>query len=346
MAAQSKDTGLFDKNILDKYDSQGMYKIYDKWPEIAKNSYEIDHKPLDLKELKHIVFVGMGGSGVIGDIFQSILSKTKIHVNIVKGYRIPTTVNKETLVVAVSVSGNTDETLFVLDLAKKIDCKIIAFASGGRMQDYCLKNNIEFRKIDQFHSPRASLPAFVYSILKILKTSLRLDENNIIDSIKQLELLSKKISSNNLVNDNPSLELARWISGIPLIYYPNGLRASAMRFKNCLHENAKIHAIAEEVLEATHNHIVAWEKSSIVKPILLQGLDDHPKTKERWKVLKKYFETNKISYNEISTIEGCILSKIMYLIYLFDYATIYFAALSKIDPSPIHSLDFIKKELV
>ena len=84
-----------------------MYKIYDKWPEIAKNSYEIDYEPFDLKELKHIVFVGMGGSGVIGDIFQAILSKTKVHVNIVKGYRIPTTVDEETLVVAVSVSGNT-----------------------------------------------------------------------------------------------------------------------------------------------------------------------------------------------------------------------------------------------
>lgn len=323
-----------------------MYKIYDKWPEIAKNSYEIDYEPFDLKELKHIVFVGMGGSGVIGDIFQAILSKTKVHVNIVKGYRIPTTVNEETLVVAVSVSGNTQETLFVLDIAKKIGCKIIAFASGGKMQDYCLKNNVEFRKVDQVHSPRASLPAFIYSVLKILRTTLQLNEDDIIDSIKQLDLLSKKISSNNLVNDNPSLELAKWISGIPLIYYPGGLRASAIRFKNSLHENAKIHAVSEEVLEATHNHIVAWENSSIVKPILLQGADDHPKTKERWKILKKYFETNKISYQEVSSIQGSILSKSMYLIYLLDYSTIYFATLSKIDPSPIRSLDFIKKELV
>jgi len=336
---------LLDQNILDKYDSQGMYKVYDKWPEIAKNSYETDHEPLDLQKLKHIVFVGMGGSGVVGDIFQAILSKTNIHVNIVKGYRIPPTVNKETLVVAVSVSGNTQETLFVLDLAKKIGCKIIAFASGGKMQDYCLKNNIEFRKVDQFHSPRASLPAFIYSILKILQTTLQLDENDVIDSIKQLDLLSRKISSKNLVLDNPSLELANWITGIPLIYYPNGLRASALRFKNCFHENAKIHALAEEVLEATHNHIVAWENSSTVKPILLQGVDDHPKTKERWKILKNYFEVNKISYKEVFSIQGSILSKIMHLIYLSDYTTIYFATLSKIDPTPIRSLDFIKKGL-
>ena len=99
------------------------------------------------------------------------------------------------------------------------------------------------------------------------------------------------------------------------------------------------------MLEATHNHIVAWENSSTVKPILLQGVDDHPKTKERWKVLKKYFEVNKISYKEVFSIQGSILSKIMHLIYLSDYTTIYFATLSKIDPTPIRSLDFIKKGL-
>lgn len=336
---------MFDQKILDKYDLQGMYKIYDKWPEIAKKFYEIDHESFDLKDLKHVVFVGMGGSGVIGDIFQSILSKTKIHVSIVKGYRLPSTVDKKTLVIAVSVSGNTNESLHVLDSAKKIGCEIIAFASGGKMENYCLKNNIEFRKIEQFHSPRASLPAFIYSCLKILKKTFQLNEEDIIDSIKQLELLSKKISSINLVDDNPSIELAKWISGIPIIYYPNGLRAPAIRFKKSFHENSKGHAISEEVLEATHNNVVAWEKSSIVKPILLQGIDDHPKTKERWKILKKYFEINKIPYKEIFSVEGCILSKIMHLIYLLDYATIYFSIISKIDPSPISSLDFIKKEL-
>ena len=335
---------MFDRNILDKYDSHGMYKVYDKWPEIAKNSYEIDHKPLDL-DIKHIVFVGMGGSGVVGDIFHSILSKTKIHVNVVRGYNLPTTVDENTLLIATSISGNTQETLFVIDAAKKSGCKIIACSSGGKLEDYCLKNKLEFRKITEYHSPRASLPAFVYSLSKILKNTLRQNENDIIDSIKQLQFLSEKISSNNLGDENTSLELAKWITGIPLIYYPAGLRASALRFKNCLHENAKIHAIAEEVLEATHNNIVAWEKTSDLQPFLLQGADDHPKTKERWKILKEYFEESQIKYKEIHSIKGSILSKLIHLIYLFDYTTIYYAVLTKTDPSPIRSLDFVKKRL-
>jgi len=74
---------------LDKYDTLGMYKVYDNWPRIAKESYELDLKPVDFKDIDHIVFAGMGGSGAIGDLFSAILSKTAIHVNVVKGYLLP-----------------------------------------------------------------------------------------------------------------------------------------------------------------------------------------------------------------------------------------------------------------
>jgi glucose/mannose-6-phosphate isomerase len=110
---------------IEKYDLKKMYKIYDEWPEIARNSFESNQKPIKFDNVKHIVFAGMGGSGAIGDIFSSILSKSKIHVNIVKGYNLPTTVNSETLVIIISVSGNTEESLSVLKSAYKKKCKII-----------------------------------------------------------------------------------------------------------------------------------------------------------------------------------------------------------------------------
>ena len=113
-----------------KYDLQKMYKIYDEWPDIARESFETNQKAINFENIDHIVFAGMGGSGAIGDIFLSILSKTNIHVNIVKGYLLPTTVDSNTLVIAVSVSGNTMETLAALEAALKKKSKIIAFSSG------------------------------------------------------------------------------------------------------------------------------------------------------------------------------------------------------------------------
>ena len=80
-------------------------------------------------------------------------------------------------------------------------------------------------------------------------------------------------------------------------------------------------------------------------PILIEGVDDHVKTKERWNILREYFNVNGIDFKEISTGNGGILSKIMCMIYLLDYASIYYAIRLGIDPSPIKSIDFIKKKL-
>ena len=110
---------ILDLATIEKYDIQKMYKVYDNWPEIARESFESNHEPIDFHDIDHIVFAGMGGSGAIGDLFSSILSKSDIHVSLVKGYLLPKTVDKNTLVVATSVSGNTSETLTVLDSAKK-----------------------------------------------------------------------------------------------------------------------------------------------------------------------------------------------------------------------------------
>jgi len=336
---------MITRTDLDKYDTQGMYKIYDRWPKLAFEYYNKKLPQIDTKQLEHIVFAGMGGSGVIGDIFSAIFSKTEIHVSIVKGYHLPNTVNPNTLVIATSVSGNTIETLTFLDSAKKLNTKILAFSGGGKLEEYCKKFRIEHQKIPLLHSPRASLTAYLYTTLNVLMPILPLTKSDVIESITKLEEMKKKISSSNLTESNSSLNLAEWVKGTPLIYYPYGLQAAAIRFKNSLQENVKIHAIAEDVIEASHNGIVSWEKPSDVQPILLQGKDDYIKTKERWKILKEYFKENNIEYKEIHSIKGSIFSKIINLIYLLDYSTIYLAVISKTDPSPVNSIEFIKNRL-
>ena len=320
-----------------------MYKIYDDWPNLAKKAYDSILDSVHFEKIDHIVFAGMGGSGAVGDLFSSILSKSNIHVSTVKGYLLPKTVDSNTLVIATSVSGNTDETLSVLKQATRVTKKIICFSSGGRVEIFCKKNNIEFRKISMIHSPRASFVPYLYSMLKVLRPIIPLTSNDIMESIEILRKMREDISSSNLGHTNKSLELANWIKGIPLIYYPAGLQAAAIRFKNSLQENAKIHAIAEDVVEACHNGIVSWESNSTVQPILIEGKDDFYKTKERWKILKDYFIENRIDFKEVNSVRGNILSKLIGLIYELDYASYYKAIISNVDPSPVNSIEYIKK---
>jgi len=239
---------LIDRSRLDKIDSLGMCKVYDKWPEIAESNFNMDSEPIECDKIDHIVFAGMGGSGSLSDVFSAILSKSNIHVSVVKGYHLPKTVNSDTLVVTTTVSGNTTETLSVLNSATKQNCKVIGFTSGNKMEEYCIKNKIECRKIEQIHSPRSSFPAFLYSMLNTLKPILPIEKNDVLESISHLKNQHAKISSENLSDTNPAISLAEWIVGMPVIYYPWGLKAAAIRFKNSFQENAKSHAMAEDVI--------------------------------------------------------------------------------------------------
>lgn len=332
-------------NDLDTIDIKKMYKMYDEWPEIAQSAYNTNFEPIENLDVKDIVFAGMGGSGAISDIFSAIFSKSNLHVSVIKGYILPKTINKNSLVIVISVSGNTVEAISILEQAKKIGCKIISFSSGGKIKEYSKEHNITYRKIEQIHSPRVSFTNYLYGILKILKPVLPISEGDVLESIEQLKITRDVISSKNLNAENSALRLAYAIKGIPMIYYPFGLMAAAIRFKNSLQENAKQQAMTEDILEACHNGIVSWEKQSIVQPILIEGKDDFIKTKERWKIIREIFQTKNIKFEEIFSVEGNILSKLINLIYVLDYATIYYSVLTKTDPSPTKLIDFIKSKL-
>ncbi len=330
---------------LQKIDTKGMYETYDNWPKIAKESIESNPRKLNMKGIEHIIFAGMGGSGSIADVITSILSKEDIHVTIVKGYHLPKNLKSNSLVVTISVSGDTKEVLTILENAINTDARIAAFSSGGKMEDFCKLNNIFHERIAAIHSPRASFPKFLFTILKSLEEIIPIKSEDLIETVNELEKTKKMIHSGNLTKENISLQLAKWIQDIPLIYYPWGLQSAAIRFKNALQENSKLHVITEDVVEASHNGIVAWEKKSNVKPILIRGKDDYIKTIERWEVLIEFFKSRNIDFFEIKSVDGSILSKIVNLIFLFDYCSIYHAVLNNIDPSPVNAIDFIKSKL-
>ena len=322
-----------------------MSEVYDRWPQIARKNFSVNFSKVDIKNIDHVVFAGMGGSGTIGDVFASILSKTDIHVSVVKGYLLPKTVDGNTLVVTTSISGNTLETISILKNAEKMNAEFVALSSGGIMEKFCTDKKIKYYKIEQEHSPRASFVGFLYSALNILEQIVPVKKTDVSESIESLFNMQKSISSKNLNETNEALQTAEWIKEIPIVYYPSGLQSAAIRFKNSMQENAKVHVITEDVIEACHNGIVAWDKPKNVQPILIQGKDDYVKTKERWNIVKEIFREKGIPYKEIFSQEGSILNKLVCLIYLLDYASIYNAIISKTDPTPIKSIDFIKKRL-
>lgn len=336
---------MIDLSLLEKFDSQGMHKVYDIWPKIAKESYFSNLSLVEYEKCSHIVFAGMGGSGAIGDIFSAILSKTSTHVTVVKGYHLPKTVTSDSVVVISSISGNTIETISMLENAIKLKSKIIVFSDGGRIKDICQEKNIPHRNIKKYHSPRTSFTSFLYAMLHVLKPIIPIEENDIIQSINKMEDLSIKINSKEITKENPAIQISEWINDVPVIYYPWGLEPVAIRFKNSLQENSKIQAVIEDVIESCHNGIVTWDKKNNFQPILIRGQEDYDKTKERWEILKEFFNEKNINFKEIVSENGNILTKIICLIYLLDYASIYLAVKLETDPTPVNAIEYIKKKL-
>ena len=336
---------MIDKTSLEKFDSQEMHKVYDIWPEIAKESYFSKLSQIEYETCNHVVFAGMGGSGAIGDIFSAILSKTSTHVTVVKGYHLPKTVTRDSVVVVTSISGNTIETISMLENAIKLNSKIIVFSDGGKMEEICKNEKIPHRRIKKYHSPRGSFTSFLYGMLHVLKPIITIEEKDIMESITKLENISRKINSKEITDKNPAIKLAKWISNTPVVYYPWGLEPVGIRFKNSLQENSKIQAVIEDVIESCHNGIVTWDKQNDFQPILIRGKDDFEKTKERWEILKVFFNKQKIDYREIISEEGNILTKIICLIYLLDYTSIYLAIKLETDPTPVNAIEYIKKKL-
>jgi glucose/mannose-6-phosphate isomerase len=213
------------------------------------------------------------------------------------------------------------------------------------MKGICENNKINYTQIPMDHSPRASFVGYLYSIIKVLLPILPISNEDVINSINELKKTKEKINSLNLNDDNVSLNIAKWIKKIPVIYYPFGLQSVAIRFKNSLQENSKMHVMIDDIIESCHNGIVSWENSSTLQPILIEGEDDYIKTKERWLIIKEIFEEKNILFYEIKSNKENILSKIIQLIYILDYTSIYLAILKNIDPTPVLAIDLIKKKL-
>ncbi|MFX0210071.1 MAG: bifunctional phosphoglucose/phosphomannose isomerase [Candidatus Hodarchaeota archaeon] len=311
------------------------------------------HKLDFSKEIVNIVICGMGGSAISGDfLIEWGRKRVSIPIFVNRRYDIPQFVGKNTLVICNSYSGNTEETLSCFVEALKKGSLIIAITSGGKLKDFSERFDIPYILIKGGLQPRASLPYLFVPLLVILKKLSIINnfEEELMDLKTTLIALREKLKPSSPTTENIAKKIALKIGtdSIPIIL---GSASCVVKRIRCeINENSKLIAIDDEFSELNHNHAVSYEGSlEILKNftvLLLHNQTDIEPIKTRMDITRNEMLEGKVK--DIVTIEAQGNSDMARLIssaYIGDFISIYLAILYKIDPSPVESIDMLKKQL-
>lgn len=352
-----KKINLDSFELIKSIDKSGMLSVVEGFPAQCREAAGIGDSieiGLDCSSLRSVIVLGMGGSGIGGDILKAVLkNELKLPVFVNKTYELPEFVNDKSLVFAVSYSGNTEETLSGFDEAVKRKAKIIAITSGGELAERAERLNYPIVKIPTGFQPRAALGYLFFPMLNMFsKTGLIKNKS---DDINQtIDLLDKVLidcaSLNPLVENKAKQLAADLFNQIPVIYGSDDLTGvSALRWKCQLNENSKIPSFSHIFPELNHNEIVGWEKLEELNKrfslVFLRDQNDHPGLTKRMDITKQLLAENVGNIYEIWAKGDSKLSRIFSLIYFGDFVSVYLALLYKVDPTPVERITLLKNKL-
>lgn len=303
---------------------------------------------------KSVLILGMGGSAQGGEIVATLARKeSKVPIYICSDYDIPGWVDKNTLVIAVSYSGETEEVISAFMTAAKKTDKLITISTGGRIYSIGTQHRAFHYRIRYGSQPRAALGVTLTAILAIFSKLKIVEVSN--DDIKEAVLLmrslKKKIDVEVPERRNPAKVLAKSLVGrFPIIYGSGNLAEVARRIKGQFNENSKTASFFEIMPELNHNSLVGLDFPEDTRQklffLILESKYDHERNKLRQSIVAQIFEQKKLSYETIN-IEpaGNPFSEIMQVISFFDYTSYYLAILNNVAPDPVEIVEFLKGKL-
>ncbi len=317
---------------IDKSDMKGVLTSF---PKQCREALTLSKGIKIGRRVSNILVLGLGGSGIGGDILKSIVQT--LPVIVIKDYNIPDFVNEETLVFAVSYSGNTEETLSAVTQAKNRNAQVIAITSGGQLSEL----GDSLIRVPQGLQPRNAIGYLFLPILGVLYNSglIRIkntDMNEMIQVLSDVNYFEEK-----------GIDIAKKIGDkIPIIYSSIDFEACAYRFKCEINENAKRPAYHHVFPELCHNELVGYKgmERSRYLVLLLRSSTDHERIRLRMDICKQLFEEF-VEVVEIIAVGQSKFAKMFSIIYLGDWVSYYLALHFRVDPTPVDVIEALKRKL-
>jgi len=343
-------------------DSLGVLPALEAMPEQLAAAHEAAGMSIDAGSLPkpddfdNVVFMGMGGSGIVGDIVQAIGTGTlPVPVVVLKHYRTPGFVGPRTLAFAISYSGDTEETVEMASGALDAGARLMVVTSGGALARMAEERGaLLLPCTPDIPMPRLALCAMLAPVLVVLFRMGMLPEAHasMVKAQQQLANRRDQCKPEVAAPANPARELARRIDRtIPLIHGAGGLGAvAAMRWKQSINENAKAPAFWNSYPELDHNEICAWgQHGDVTRQILtlvsLRHGMEHERLEARLRLTQEIIQEAFVQVLEVDSVGETRLGQLLDLIYLGDWTSAYLALDNDVDPGPIDAIAQLKAAL-
>lgn len=291
---------------------------------------------VELSPYRGIVFTGMGGSGIVGEITAMFLERRGVDIPtlVVKDYRLPPCVKEGWLVVAVSYSGNTEETLSAVEEAVRRGSTVVSVSSGGKLKNVALQYNLPHVDLPQGFAPRYALGYMLSAVLSLMGMG----------DISQK--MGEHLASYSSVIKEKAKELAQRLKNyLPVVYATPLTGVCAVRYKAQINENAKTLCHTALLPELHHNEIVGLDNyltRQMCHFLLLYDREDHPRILRRVQITRDILQEMGLVPIELEGEGESFEERLAYLIYLGDWLSYHLAVLYGFDPLPVKSIDRIK----
>jgi glucose/mannose-6-phosphate isomerase len=313
-----------------------MAELLLKFPDQCKEALEIAEQARLPKISPEIICIaGMGGSGIAGRLLRSYLfDEIEIPIITVSDYNLPKSADKNSLVSAVSASGNTEETLAVYDDAKKKGATIIGLTTGGKLESMCNNDGTICLKFPSGFPPRCTLGYQFFLLLHSLELMgiVKQRSEDIEEALAVLDAIKESGEARLLAE--------RIYNKVPIIYASEWLGSVAYRWTTQLNENAKMLAFHHTIPEQNHNQINALQNAD--KDFFAIFIRDTDDNKKRFEFIKSILS---FGHREVYTIGASKLARMLSAVYTGDWCSYHAAMLRNVDSMDVEVIERLKKYL-
>ncbi len=344
---------LDDKNLLEQRDPAGALAVAAAECDQAEFDVDVWNGDNDHRPIVNVVVAGMGGSALAAIVVKAWLKeRLMIPFEVLRSYDVPAYIGENTLFIASSYSGNTEEVLSALEQAELKGAQIGIIASGGQLIDTAASYRIAHVALPADLQPRM---AVIYNLRALVGLLVNFD----IVGREQLDVIqmnaawlrdeSTRWGADVPTDRNYAKQLALEAVGKTPVFYGGALTAPvAYKWKISWNENAKNVSFWNEYSEFNHNEFLGWTSHPVEKPFAIFDLVssfEHPQILKRFEISDRLLSGMRPKSTVINLAGDSVIAQLLWGSILADFASIYVAILNNVDPTPVRLIEKLKQEL-